>query len=271
MIKSYQPEAPGPKEDKSKNNSEKKVAKATRELEQLEMQIKKSRIVLARLHREIVQAGNVWAKQPELVKVNEQLVLATLNAQTEAEVRTQALKKMSQSVELDPLTELPNRVRLMDRLAQAITTAKRNSAHLALLFVDLNKFKNINDTLGHGAGDEVLIRVAHCLTTSVREVDTVCRYGGDEFIILLAEVSQTSDAVIIADKVHSALGIPSRINNQMLSLTASIGISIYPDHGEAADTLIERADAAMYQAKKNNLGSFVYSDEESRDEPTKVQ
>ncbi len=238
--------------------------KAIHKLAQLEAQIEKSRAILARLHMDILQSGSVWAtQQPQIVKVNEQLVLATLNAQSEAEAKAQALEKISRAAELDPLTEIPNRVLLLDRLVHAIAIAKRNKAHLALLFVDLNKFKEINDTYGHAAGDQVLKRVAYCLTSSVREADTVSRYGGDEFLILLTEVSQASDAVLIADKVLTALGTPSLVGDEMLSLTASIGISIYPTHGEDIDTLIARADTAMYQAKKRKLGHLVYCGEES--------
>jgi signal transduction histidine kinase len=108
--------------------------------------------------------------------------------------------------------------------------------------------------------------VAHCLASSVRESDTVSRHGGDEFLILLTEVSQASDAVLIADKVLAALGVPSRVGNHVLRLTASIGISIYPDDGEDAATLIDRADAAMYRAKRHTPGSFVFYGEQPTSE-----
>ncbi len=241
--------------------------KAARELEQLQAQIEKSRAVLARLHQDIAQTGNIWAtQQPQIVEANEQLVLATLNAQIDAEAVALALEKASRAAELDPLTQLPNRVLLLDRLTHAIASVKRNRTHLALLFLDLNKFKEINDTFGHAAGDQVLKRVAYCLTSSVRETDTVSRYGGDEFLILLAEVAQAADAVVIADKVLAALATPSPVGDVTMSLTASIGISIYPHHGEDTDTLISHADTAMYHAKKRNLGSLIYCEEESDNE-----
>lgn len=238
---------------------ENKVAKATRELALLNAQIEKARLVLSRLDEDVLKAGNKWAiKQPQLVEANEQLVLAALNAQTDVEIRTAALEKMSRAAEFDPLTELPNRILLLDRLTHAIAIAKRNKTHLALLFLDLDKFKGINDSLGHLAGDQVLKRVAWCLTSSVRETDTVSRYGGDEFLILLTDVAQASDAALIADKVLSALATPCAVADVAMCLTASIGISIYPDHGEDTDTLILHADTAMYQAKKSKLGSLVY-------------
>ncbi|HEX7440183.1 MAG TPA: diguanylate cyclase, partial [Caldimonas sp.] len=202
----------------------------------------------------------------QLLEANEQLLLAALRAQTDAEAAAdtaaRTLDEVSRSAELDALTELPNRVRLLDRFAHAIAIAKRHKARLALLFLDLNNFKEINDTLGHATGDEVLKLVAQRLVSSVREADTVSRHGGDEFLILLTEVSQASDAVLIADKVVAALGVPTRVGEHVLRLAASIGISIYPDDGEDAATLIDRADAAMYGAKRRGLGSLVFQGEE---------
>jgi len=244
---------------KTLSQHENKLAKARRELALLHVQIEQARLALSRLDEEVIKAGNAWAiKQPQLVEANEQLVLATLNAQTDLEMRTAALEKVSRAAEIDPLTQLPNRILLLDRLTHAIATAKRNRTHLALLFLDLNGFKEINDSLGHIAGDQVLQRVAYCLTSSVREVDTVSRYGGDEFLVLLAEVTQASDAVLITRKILIALDTPFPIENKWLSLKASIGISFYPKHGEDIDALISHADSAMYVAKKNQLGHFIY-------------
>jgi len=240
------------------------AAKAAHELGQLQQRVAHTRAALSRLQLDVVEAesrlGSSQAAQ--LVEANEQLVLAMLRARTDAEAAAQAMDVVSRSAELDALTELPNRVLLLDRLAHAIAYARRHSARLALLFLDLNNFKQINDTLGHAVGDQVLKLAAHRLASSVREADTVSRLGGDEFVILLTEVSQASDAVLIANKVITALGAPSHVGDQVLRLTASIGISIYPDDGEDADTLIDRADAAMYRAKRHGLGSFVFHGEE---------
>ena len=225
-------------------------------------------MVLNRFQKNVAEAGNRQGGGPvaQLLEANEQLVLAMLRAQTQAETTARALTEASRSAEHDELTELPNRVLLVDRFARAIVHAKRHSARLALLFLDLNNFKQINDTLGHAFGDQVLKLVAHCLASSVRESDTVSRHGGDEFLILLTEVSQASDAVLIADKVLATLGAPSRVGDHVLRLTASIGISIYPDDGEDAATLIDRADAAMYRAKRHGLGSFVFHGEQPTSE-----
>jgi diguanylate cyclase (GGDEF)-like protein len=153
---------------------------------------------------------------------------------------------------------------LLDRLAQAIAGAKRRGSRSALLFLDLNNFKQINDTLGHATGDLVLKLAAARLASSVRAADTVSRHGGDEFVILLAEVGAASDAVVIADKLSAALGAPSQVGDQVIRLTASIGISLYPDDGEDADSLI---DAAMYRAKRHGLRSFVFQHEDPGSEP----
>lgn len=233
-----------------------RAAIAARELMQLEKQTEKARVLLARLQAGLVEAGNkLGGEATLLIEANQQLVLSALRAQTQAEIT-------ARSAELDALTELPNRTVLLDRFEQAMVVAKRRGTCLALLFLDINDFKHINDTLGHSVGDKVLQHVAECLTAVVRKADTVSRHGGDEFLILLAEISQISDAILIADKIRAALIIPYRLDDQVLTLTASIGISLYPDHGADASVLIERADLAMYHAKRHGLGSCVYMSDE---------
>ncbi len=250
--------------NKTTDWTERAAAKAARELAQLQQQAEQARAALTRLQLDVAVAESRLAssQSAQLLEANEQLVLATLRAQTDVETAAQALNQVSRSAELDALTGLPNRALLLDRLAHAIALARRHQGRLALLFLDLNNFKQINDTLGHTVGDQVLKLAAHCLASSVREADTVSRHGGDEFLILLTEVSQASDAVLIAEKVIAALGVPSRVGDHVLRLTASIGISIYPDDGEDAASLIDRADAAMYRAKRHGLGSFAFHGEE---------
>jgi len=244
--------------------SESATVKAARELVQLQAQVEQVRATLAELQQDVVAAksrlGSNQAAQ--LLEANEQLVFAMLRAKTDIETGVRVLREVSRLAELDPLTALPNRALLLDRFAHAIANAKRRRDRLALLFLDLNNFKQVNDTLGHAVGDEVLKLAAHCLASSVREVDIVSRLGGDEFLILLTDVSQASDAAFIADKVIAALGAPSRMGDHVLRLTASIGISIYPEDGEDAETLIDRADAAMYRAKRHGLGGFAFHGQE---------
>ncbi len=218
------------------------------------------RSLLIRLLQEVVRSesrlDNSHAAQ--LLEANEQLVVTALRAQTDAVTTAFALDDASQSAQLDALTQLPNRALLRDRLGQAIASAGRRGGRLALLFVDLDNFKQINDTLGHAVGDEVLKGAARCLVSSVRAADTVGRYGGDEFLILLAEVSQPSAAGFIAEKVIAAIGGLGHVSSQGAPLTASVGISIYPDDGSDAATLIARADAAMYRAKRHRPGAFAF-------------
>ncbi|TDR48649.1 diguanylate cyclase (GGDEF)-like protein [Tahibacter aquaticus] len=215
--------------------------------------------MLTRLRQTIVEAMNAAdsdAASP-LRAVNERLVCSALKAQLDADDCNRTLGEVSRAAEHDPLTELPNRVLFHDRLEQAIAQAHRHGTRLAVLFVDLNHFKQINDTLGHAIGDQVLQRAAHSLAGCIRESDTVSRHGGDEFLVLLTEVKLAVDAVAIADKMTTTLGAPSRFGNNVLRLTASIGISLYPDDGDEADVLIDRADAAMYLAKRHGVGRFV--------------
>lgn len=197
----------------------------------------------------------------ELVQANEQLVLATLHARADADAARAALDEVVYTASLDPLTQLPTRALLLDRFAQAIQNAKRHGTHVALLFVDLDNFKLVNDTLGHAAGDMALQHIAQCIVASIREVDTVSRYGGDEFVVLLPEVSAEDDAVRVGEKLLRALGRSTIVADRAFRFTASVGISFYPTDGQDAKTLIEHADAAMYRAKRLGKASVcMYRD-----------
>lgn len=166
--------------------------------------------------------------------------------------------RMSHLAQHDGLTDLPNRILLYDRLTQAITLAKRRRKKLAVLFLDLDRFKHINDSLGHGIGDRVLQSVAERLRQCVRTTDTVSRQGGDEFVVLLSEVRKLQDAAVCAEKILAALSEPFMIDHHTLYLTTSIGISTYPDDGPDADTLMKHADLAMYQAKDSNANTYRF-------------
>ncbi len=159
--------------------------------------------------------------------------------------------EMSHLAQHDILTDLPNRLMLNDRLTQAISLAHRNHHQLALLYLDLDGFKRINDSLGHAVGDKLLQSIAARLSAAVRKSDTVSRQGGDEFLILLPEVTHAADATITAAKIASELKKVHIIGEHRLRVTVSIGISTYPDNGEDAETLIKNADTAMYHAKQS--------------------
>ena len=168
--------------------------------------------------------------------------------------------KMAHLAQHDFLTNLPNRVLLNDRIAQAITLANRHHTQFALLFLDLDNFKHINDSLGHATGDKLLQSVTQRLKDCVRESDTVSRQGGDEFVILLAENKNSNDAAVSAQKILDELKAAHHVGKHQLHISTSIGISVYPADGLDAETLLKNADTAMYFAKdkgRNNYQFFI--------------
>ncbi len=192
------------------------------------------------------------ASQSESKAVRRQI---SLLVDTNARLRELALQRARDVAKVrylahhDELTGLPNRILLLDRLDQALARAKRQHKHLALLFLDLDRFKDINDRLGHAAGDRLLQQVAERLRTSIRGGDTACRYGGDEFIILLPEVDDEAHALEVAGKIRARLSKPCLVDDHSIAMTASIGVSVYPVHGSNQRELIRQADFDMYLAK----------------------
>jgi diguanylate cyclase (GGDEF)-like protein len=158
----------------------------------------------------------------------------------------------------DELTRLPNRALFNERLHQTIDRQSWRRRSFAVMFLDLDRFKLVNDTLGHSAGDELLQQVSERLTACLREGDTVARMGGDEFTILLPSIAKNEDAFFVAQKVVDALKKPFRVVEKELLVTGSIGVSLYPDNGEDAETLLKNADAAMYRAKESGRGRFNF-------------
>ena len=156
----------------------------------------------------------------------------------------------------DPLTGLPNRRLLMDRLSLAIAHARRNKRTMAVMYLDLDGFKQINDTLGHDAGDTLLKMVATRLVAAVRQEDTVARLGGDEFVIVLWELSHADGVAKLASKVMQAVSQPYRIQDHGVDMTVSIGVGIYPTHGEEVEVLMKSADLALYEAKRAGKNNY---------------
>jgi diguanylate cyclase (GGDEF)-like protein/PAS domain S-box-containing protein len=171
--------------------------------------------------------------------------------------RAMALQ-ITHSAEHDFLTGLPNRLLLNDRVSHAIALARREMKQVAVLFLDLDGFKHINDSLGHPIGDKLLQSIAKRLVACVRDSDTVSRQGGDEFVVLLSEMQYPEDAAITARRMLQAVAQPHSIDQHDLHVTTSIGVSVYPDDGRDADTLIKNADTAMYQAKENGRQSYQF-------------
>lgn len=172
--------------------------------------------------------------------------------------RKQAEESMEQLAHYDPVTDLPNRVLFHDRLNRALAWAQRNDEKLALMFIDLDRFKQINDTLGHEAGDTLLQTVAERLGRCVRDEDTVARLGGDEFTILLRQVHAEDDAAFVARKCLETLSAPIHLNDREVFVSASIGITVAPADGREPETLLKNADAAMYQAKHRGRDNFQF-------------
>ena len=180
----------------------------------------------------------------------------------EIEERRQAEQRIEFLAFHDPLTELPNRVLARDRVERAIATAHRSQARMALLYLDLDHFKTVNDSLGHGAGDRLLKTVALRLRAALRETDSICRQGGDEFLIVLGELPDTAAVKPVIDKLMAALVQPMRIDGQELATTASIGVAHYPDDGTDFDTLLQKADTALYRAKDAGRNGYRFFDEQ---------
>ena len=181
--------------------------------------------------------------------------LASFNDLTASKVAEERIRLLAYH---DPLTGLPNRLLLSDRLAHALAMARRRQGHVAVLYIDLDRFKNINESLGHAVGDKLLWEIAHRLNTCVREEDTVSRLSGDEFVIVVENLQGQGDAAAIANKVHKAFEQPIQVDGRMLHASASIGIAVYPNDGDSAEVLMQNADTAMYQAKAQGRNTYQF-------------
>lgn len=185
---------------------------------------------------------------------------------TDITERKEAEERVRHLAHYDALTDLPNRTLFFDRLSQALIQARRDDTKAAVMFIDLDRFKNINDTLGHSVGDLLLQGVAVRLSQCMRQGDSVSRQGGDEFVVLLPEVGQAEDAAVVAQKILNAIAQPFHVEGHELRVSCSIGISFYPNDGDDAETLMKNADTAMYRAKDSGRSNyqFYFSDMNAR-------
>ena len=204
-------------------------------------------------------AQGVYSDQNER---NRQSFLGTYGTIRDISERKEAQEVINFQAYHDLLTHLPNRALLKDRLELAITQGRRNKRKLAVMFLDLDRFKVVNDTLGHSMGDRLLKAVANRLQSCLRRGDTLSRFGGDEFTLLLPEVRTRDDVVVIASKILDRLGSPFVIDGHELFVGASIGIAMYPEGGDSADTLIQNADIAMYHIKSRGKNGYQFFSEE---------
>jgi diguanylate cyclase (GGDEF)-like protein/PAS domain S-box-containing protein len=222
------------------------------------------------------QDGTIWimeditqehAQRAALARAHEELErrvaertaeLSAANARLQAEIaeRQQVEERVRHMAHHDALTGLPNRNLLQDRLNQALAQALRNGQRVAVMFLDLDRFKVINDSLGHEVGDELLKAVAQRLRGAVRAGDTVARLGGDEFVVVLPDTADTAAAARVAEKIIAAFAPPVMLGEQQLAITTSIGIATYPEDGVEAHGLMKAADAAMYLAKRDGRNRY---------------
>ena len=172
--------------------------------------------------------------------------------------RRTAEQKIAQLAHFDAITTLPNRTLFYDRLDQAVARARRYKQMFAVLFLDLDGFKRVNDEFGHHVGDRLLGMVAGRLTESARDMDTVARVGGDEFIFILNNIDHADNAVLVANKILESLSRPFVVQGNACSIGCSIGISIFPDDTQDAETLVKMADDAMYMAKKSGKNTYQF-------------
>lgn len=205
--------------------------------------------------------GEVYPEALTIIRVKnvEGTVINHLAIFSDISERRLAQERIQQLAHYDVLTGLPNRVLFSDRLEQAMISAQRNHSKISLLFLDIDRFKQINDTLGHGVGDQLLQSVGQRLLECVREQDTVSRQGGDEFIVVLAD-ADAEGAELVADKIMHNITQPYMIEQHDLRITASIGIAVYPDHAQDCESLIKYADVAMYQAKESGRNCYLRFD-----------
>jgi diguanylate cyclase (GGDEF)-like protein/PAS domain S-box-containing protein len=204
---------------------------------------------------EVTRGTRAW--QPE--EVDFASGLATMIALAiEASQRVDAEGKLLRLAHYDALTGLPNRNLLADRLRQALVLASRHRMRVALMFLDLDRFKNINDSLGHYVGDQILKEVAARLTRALRAGDTVARLGGDEFVVVLQEVRNAHDAAMVAQNLQRDLAPPYLVDGRELHVSASVGITLYPDDGRDADVLMKNADVAMYHVKDSGRNGYQF-------------
>jgi diguanylate cyclase len=231
-----------------------------RTLDLLQAQVNAARIELAGLRRQLAEAREEFSglRSTEIKEADGRLVSAAFHADTVAQTVISSLDELTRHSQHDELTGAPNRALMLDRMDSAIALAQRRATRVGVLFVDLDRFKQINDTHGHAVGDEVLQLVTRRLEAAVRDSDTVSRHSGDEFVVLLAEIFSAHDAVPVAEKMLASLALPARIGGHDLRLSASIGIALYPEDGADGATLIQHADEAMYRAKGRGAGGYEF-------------
>lgn len=205
---------------------------------------------------------------PAILEAFERLVLDAARADARAEAAESRFDSLVLSSRRDELTGLPGRALMRERMHSVIVSARRRELSFAVLFLDIDRFKEVNDTLGHAAGDEVLKEVGRRLSCAARETDTVSRHGGDEFVVMLCELSPRASVGVLARKMLQVLQVPIDVGGRDVRITASVGISLFPDDAPDGETLIALADAAMYTAKQAGGDRHVFQGDTQARQPT---
>jgi diguanylate cyclase len=220
--------------------------------------------VLKPIHRLIAASREVGRGQYPVVEVHSTdelgLLAQAFNAMAEEVKREQA--KLHRQANFDALTGLPNRMMAFERLNLEINRARRSGERFALMFIDLDNFKDVNDSLGHAAGDQLLVTIGSRLQACLRDADSVARLGGDEFLVLVTDVAREQDIEHIAERLLQAVSEPQELRGRKVVAKCSVGIALYPDNGDSAEALMANVDNAMYQAKAHKSGSAVFFTEE---------
>lgn len=210
-------------------------------------------------HRVICRDGSVkWVLARGMIvsRTPDGKPLRMIGTHADITERKKMEERMRYMAHYDVLTELPNRALFTERLQQAVIKARRDKTHMAVMFLDLDGFKPVNDNLGHDIGDLLLQQVAQRLQNSMRASDTVARLGGDEFVVLLHAIDHEQDAIVVAEKVLNALNQPFKVADYHISISGSIGIAAYPQHGDDEKLLLINADIAMYHVKKTGRNDY---------------
>lgn len=206
----------------------------------------------------ITKKGDIIPVELNSQVINYQGRKAILTVARDITERKKNQEQINRLVYYDPLTGLPNRRMFGDRIEMALANAQRNKNQVAVAMLDLDDFKDINDTLGHTAGDEFLIKVAKRIESAVRKSDTVARLGGDEFICLFTNLVNRDNVARVADKIIRVLDQPINIDSRMVSASISMGIALYPEDGNTAEELIKKADIALYRVKNSGKKDFAF-------------
>lgn len=221
----------------------------------LQLQLNQLSTDMVQMRCEAVVQQKFWYQQQLRLEQDNKLLSLALLQSGALNLSTQArLQQLSNDNQYDALTHTLNRTIMLDRISHAISMAKRQHSQFALLFIDLDNFKPINDQHGHSAGDHALQQVSQRILSTIRSSDAVSRHGGDEFLVLLSDVKNRADVIAFTRKLGKILTQPYPIHGHQIKLSASIGIALYPDHASTAATLISYADAGMYKAKQQGGG-----------------